>query len=638
MSQIAGLLDFREQGPPADLGTFQAPASVTVYRASFSGVNYICAARFGDRGWVLISYLPLTGANATTVINAALAALTAGRTWKEKVFVIGIYSDLGQLIAYSYTILEVHGRLTARVDLNTSLIVNNDPAGGNIDIEICGGIYDMNRLNQTGDCSTIFLNNVDYPWVHHCRVFGGRRTVSVRGEGIEFYNCRKGIIANNQCHEADHDTIKLRYNCSLCTVANNTCISGNEPQESSGIQFGAGVADCVAFGNTVDCQGGVNARGMKLHNVSHNIYVGNTILNTGIRAIDIITAGAGEVTSGNIILGNIINNNNTAIGILYYGPGSIDRNVIMGNVIRRATTAIYLNGAASASNIGNSVIGNKIIAPVGVSLSYGIRYDAAGAGEAVISDNWIGGTYNGTEQGIYLSAADHNLISNNHIRYIGGTGTQAAILLTDGCDYNLIQANHAYHIARFGITIRGTVCSYNKISDNHIIDVSTGISLVGAHTYTDISLNFVITAVWYGVSLATGADYTWVHDNTLLGCASLAVYTSAPGANTYVYQNKGWITENIVLSPTFLIDAVALRTVTIPHGLNVTPGIEDCQLTVVEETDVDDWAYNLLKVDNVGAANVVAKINVSTASATGGATARLALLAITALPNKPGGY
>lgn len=94
---------------------------------------------------------------------------------------------------------------------------------------------------------------------------------------------------------------------------------------------------------------------------------------------------------------------------------------------------------------------------------------------------------------------------------------------------------------------------------------------------------------------------------------------------THFFRNRNYVTENSVLSPAFAIDAVALVTVTIPHGLAVTPAIEDCTLTVVEDTNVDDWGYDLLKVDNVGVANVVAKVNVSVASATGGATAKLSL-------------
>lgn len=88
-----------------------------------------------------------------------------------------------------------------------------------------------------------------------------------------------------------------------------------------------------------------------------------------------------------------------------------------------------------------------------------------------------------------------------------------------------------------------------------------------------------------------------------------------------------YVVEKMVQSPTFAIDSTGVKTVTIAHGLASTPPKKNCQLTVLEDTDVDDWAYNLLKVDSADATNVTAKINVSSASSTGGATARLALKA-----------
>ncbi len=86
------------------------------------------------------------------------------------------------------------------------------------------------------------------------------------------------------------------------------------------------------------------------------------------------------------------------------------------------------------------------------------------------------------------------------------------------------------------------------------------------------------------------------------------------------------ISGTALLSGTFAIDSTGVRTVTTAHGFRTAPAVEDIQLTTVEETDVDDWAYNLLKIESVDATNVVAKINVSTASATGSSTARLAIL------------
>jgi hypothetical protein len=98
-----------------------------------------------------------------------------------------------------------------------------------------------------------------------------------------------------------------------------------------------------------------------------------------------------------------------------------------------------------------------------------------------------------------------------------------------------------------------------------------------------------------------------------------------------------WVSEPAVsitaittlLSAAFAIDSTGVKTVTTAHGLSITPSIQDVQVSVTEDTNVDDWAFDLLKVESVDATNVVCKINVSTASATGSATAKLAILVVT---------
>lgn len=80
-----------------------------------------------------------------------------------------------------------------------------------------------------------------------------------------------------------------------------------------------------------------------------------------------------------------------------------------------------------------------------------------------------------------------------------------------------------------------------------------------------------------------------------------------------------------LLSAAFAIDGVATITVTTAHGLGYTPNTRDIAVTVVENTAVDDWAYGFVKIISVDAANVVVKVNVTTASATVGATAYLGI-------------
>jgi hypothetical protein len=84
----------------------------------------------------------------------------------------------------------------------------------------------------------------------------------------------------------------------------------------------------------------------------------------------------------------------------------------------------------------------------------------------------------------------------------------------------------------------------------------------------------------------------------------------------------------VLLSGTFAIDSTGVKTITVAHGLNLAPDIQDVQLTVSELTNVDDYAFGYVKVESVDATNVVAKVNVTTASGTASATAKLNILVI----------
>lgn len=88
------------------------------------------------------------------------------------------------------------------------------------------------------------------------------------------------------------------------------------------------------------------------------------------------------------------------------------------------------------------------------------------------------------------------------------------------------------------------------------------------------------------------------------------------------------ILDTTLLSPTFAIDSIGVKTVTIPHNLGYTPLVKEVQLTVAEDTAVDDWGFVLLKIVSVDGTNVIAKINVTVASLTVGATAKLAVLVV----------
>ena len=126
----------------------------------------------------------------------------------------------------------------------------------------------------------------------------------------------------------------------------------------------------------------------------------------------------------------------------------------------------------------------------------------------------------------------------------------------------------------------------------------------------------------YGVKTIGTTEWTALWGVALWGNINPAILADT---NYLLVRNPGYATRKTVLSPTFAIDSTGVKTIIIPHGLAITPAKEDCYLTVVEDTNVDDWGFDLLKVDSVDATNVTAKVHVSTASATGSATAKLGL-------------
>ena len=323
----AFLQDFRSMQPPADAS---APMScnVLVFVANVKGANYICAAHGGQRGWILVAYLPLTGANATTVINAAFAALTAGRTSKESVVVRADLSDLGVIsIPASYTKLEVIGSLRAQAALNTNFIVNAVAAA--TEIEISGGFIDSNQANQAADMSTIYIHACTYTWVHHIKALCGVRPTAVRGCAIEFdTNCHYSIMSNCDAYGAvngGYDNLKI-ISSNFCIIIGNTVRDGNA--NGNDIQ----IASC------------------NYCTVANNICADQTQVSSGVRV-----AHAGQ--TGSVVIGNVFYN--IGFCIVFNGiTGGMNNCLAIGNIGRTVGRGIWLLGDAANYPSECSFIGN----------------------------------------------------------------------------------------------------------------------------------------------------------------------------------------------------------------------------------------------------------------------------------------
>ncbi|MBA8910142.1 right-handed parallel beta-helix repeat-containing protein [Aminobacter ciceronei] len=95
------------------------------------------------------------------------------------------------------------------------------------------------------------------------------------------------------------------------------------------------------------------------------------------------------------------------------------------------------------------------------------------------------------------------------------------------------------------------------------------------------------------------------------------------GTNTIIRNLEGFKTSANLISGSLTLDSTGSKTAVIPHGLGVTPALQDVALTFLRETAVADHGIAFLQVDGVDATNVNVRARVSTASATVGATFKI---------------
>lgn len=96
-------------------------------------------------------------------------------------------------------------------------------------------------------------------------------------------------------------------------------------------------------------------------------------------------------------------------------------------------------------------------------------------------------------------------------------------------------------------------------------------------------------------------------------------------STSLIVRNRGYITETNISHPGLLVDSTGIQTFTIPHALGFAPDPEDISLTLLVDTLVNDYEIGYMRVNSTTAVNVVVFVNVTTASATGGALAKIGL-------------
>lgn len=484
MSQIAGLQDFRQQAPPADIGLYQFLGEALVFKFTFAGTDYVGAVRAGESGWVLIDYAVSSAANDSAAIQAAVDEFINGGKVHLLAFTFNIANPILIRDAVDF---ELWGsgwgtKLVAVGDITPIQI--GDRAGDHPSVRIYIGHLYIDGTDQTA-------------YSEHSAVFP-------RSEGIDISGVGCYDIIVEKCY------------------VYNTGFDGIYGWEATGYVL---IVDNIVTDQR-DGYGGIHPHGARAnwHIINNNVYscnaggirhgeavIGNYIYSCGVLNYPAITSG----NEGSRVIGNrIYNTRANGIGIQVYGWGVI----VADNYIHVA----YSNGIEVFANLhhvmilenylydcrldGINVASNNDVQVIGNHLDrinrHGIHFNAASRG--VISENVIhdaGQQTDATYHGIYLEATSaDNIININQIYSDAANTTLHGIFLT-ASDDNTVNGNRISNLAGDGIRLDNA--SWNIIGGSNKLRGNAG----------------------FGINLNANADFNSIENNytrtNTSGCANI---------------------------------------------------------------------------------------------------------------------
>ena len=320
-----------------------------------------------------------TGTSSAAVLQAALNALTVGRTWKEKVVVKGNHTMTATVTIPSYTCLDMYGA-NFELGFNGHMFVWTDKT----DIEILGGYYDGNKATYDTDLWSCMTGSpVTRLIVKDCIIH------DFKGKG--FYPARLigGAIENIISYSNGQDGIYLEGTAVTATerVEVRNCVTYNNGRHG----FNVGVVKytnfigCTSYSNTND---GWNVEGGTLAGTN---YYSDSIKLIDCRARDngwygiMVQMGGYRVT-----LQNCISNNNTFHGL--YIRGSDD-----------AYTQYDIK------ILGGSYYENQ---QAGISVAYGVK-KLKMIGVSVYNNDQVEGGYDGIDFG-FTTNLEHVILDDIH--------------------------------------------------------------------------------------------------------------------------------------------------------------------------------------------------------------------------------
>lgn len=450
---------------------------------------------------------------------------------------------------------------------------------GNIDFKGTDAATVIHSAQNNIDRGELYIKKGSYPITKHLALNNG---VYVTGEG-------------------DGTKIELNQGISIRIVGgNNVKVSNLSIDGSNHVAYNYAIYIEDANNVIIDGVTIKDARGFGIYitaNImSDTIIIKNCILN-GLGNNDII--GGGSIIQGSNVVTNVIIVNNVikqdaSQGDLY--DAAIDivgvyRTAFLNNI----TEGLIAFGSEKYPHKYSVISGNIIKNPKGKNTT---QISAYATTEADIN-------------AIDLSFTN-NTIENGHIEIIG---VNTAYYIK-----GIISNNVVTGVRGMDHPISLKYCSQFVITGNMISNGVTGINL-DSSTYTNVIGNIIADSMT-GIDENSNCNYNMISGNIITNVTNKVVNISP---TSMYFNNMGYITGTNILSETFDISSTGIKTINIIHNMDIIPNVQNCYLTMIENSPVDDWAYNLLKIVSTDKTKVVVKINISKASVTNDTTAKIAL-------------
>jgi len=328
-----------------------------------------------------------SGAAAHTVINAAIAALTAGRSTKEKVKLQGTFALSGAIAPENYTIIELDGTAYWSTAGNGHMVY----ASGKHHIEIVGGTWDGKRGSRAGvwsagnpiefyNCSDLILDtlyvhhgtydNVECEYCDRVTITGGEYS-DCYWDSIMLAYCNDSLVDGAHVHDITQGGIYFyAENDGIAQTLNNNVVKNCkvERTKTTGISFSPrGAEDSISGGSIegnvlIDC--GTDGDHPAINVGFGGVKGQGTVVKNNIITNPAGTAGGGiefAVDNGSCAGNSVTDAGEAGLGIR--GNGSM----ISGNTIKTCGSQGYPNVALTGNN--NTVTGNTISSKPNNSIS-----------------------------------------------------------------------------------------------------------------------------------------------------------------------------------------------------------------------------------------------------------------------------